>query len=634
MEYFVIGTAGHVDHGKTELVKALTGVDTDPLKEEKERGISIDLGFAPFRLPGGQVAGIVDVPGHERFINNMLAGVGGIDLVLFIIDVMEGIMPQTREHLQILNLLDLKKGIVILTKVDLVEDEWVEMVKEEVRDALKNTFLEGAPVCAVSALTGQGLDHLLESIELVAAQVKSKEVSGPLRLPVDRSFSVPGFGTVVTGTLLSGRIEIEQTVEVLPSGSKVRVRRLQVHGKNVETALAGQRVAVNLAAFDRGNLNRGGVVATPGYFRVVKRADVRLNLLKEAPRPLCFFEPVHFYLGTAKVVARVALLDQELLLPGESSIVQLRFESPLVVHRGDRFIIRSYSPVTTIGGGCVIDPEPPRHKRFCKSVMTILEQMEGDDYYFVLQKIASRIIDYKELAKVVGLGEEQLSSLIVKLEKDDKIVSLDKTYISTDCFTEYTKILIKELKSFHANNLLISGISRASLKGYLPEHLPLKAYDCLLNKLVVAGLISLEANMVSLANFSPQPTVEQAEILKRIESIYLDACFQPPSPVELAETLNLAKGRVEMLLSYLENCGKLHRITEDIFFHKESYQKALELLTDHFALNESLTLADFRDRLNSSRKYVQPLLEFFDQLKYTRRIGDKREAWKLPGVKR
>ncbi|MHB8713672.1 MAG: selenocysteine-specific translation elongation factor, partial [Trichloromonadaceae bacterium] len=307
--HIIIGTAGHVDHGKTALIRALTGQETDRLKEEQERGISIDLGFAPFRLPSGEVAGVVDVPGHERFINNMLAGIGGIDLVLLVVDVMEGVMPQTHEHLQILQLLQIPRGIVVLTKCDLAEDDWIDIVEEEIREEVGATFLKNAPFCRVSAMEGTGLPALLASIEREINALPAKDAAGPLRLPIDRHFSVAGFGTVVTGTLLSGTVRPGESVEVLPPGEAVRVREVQVHGKKVEAAFAGQRVALNLAGLERARLQRGTVVGTPGIFEQSERLDVRLTLLAEAPRPLKFRDPVHFYLGTARVVGLVALLD-------------------------------------------------------------------------------------------------------------------------------------------------------------------------------------------------------------------------------------------------------------------------------------------------------------------------------------
>ena len=375
--YHIVGTAGHVDHGKTELINALTGIQTDRLKEEKERGISIELGFAPLCLNDGSRVGIVDVPGHERFIHNMLAGIGGIDLVLLVVDANEGVMPQTREHLQILELLQIQRGILVLTKCDLVEEAWADIVEEEVRETLEGTFLANAPCCRVSAIRGDGIAELKTIIENVLKELPPREEDGPTRLPIDRHFTMSGFGTVVTGTLLSGSITIGENVEALPPGEIVRVREIQVHGEKSEIARAGQRVALNLVGLERTELQRGTVIATPGFFHQTSRFDARLNLLKEAPRPLKFRDPVHLHMGTAKVTAKVVLLDREQMNPGDSALIQIVLDSPLVAHRQDRFIIRSYSPMTTIGGGVIIDPTPAKHRRHRKDVMQGLKDLES-----------------------------------------------------------------------------------------------------------------------------------------------------------------------------------------------------------------------------------------------------------------
>jgi len=429
--HIIIGTAGHVDHGKTELIRALTGQETDRLKEEKERGISIDLGFASFRLPDGQVAGVVDVPGHERFIHNMLAGIGGIDLVLLVVDVNEGVMPQTREHLQILQLLDIRRGIVVLTKCDLAEPDWIDIVEEEIREEVAETFLTAAPFCRVSSLTGDGIPELIEQIRLSLETLPTKDVDGPLRLPVDRHFTLAGFGTVVTGTLLSGTVKPGDMVEVLPPGVQVRVREIQVHGEKLPEARAGQRVALNLAGLDRDQLQRGAVIGAPGFFEQTERLDARLTLLPSAPRPLKFRDPVHFYLGTARVVGMVALLDRDLLKPGESTLVQIHLDHPLVAHRQDRFIIRSYSPMTTIGGGQVIDPAPVKHKRFRDEVMAALKELESGEKAFLMQKLGELICPrLKDLELASGLGRERIERHLLALHSEGKAARLGDQWVA------------------------------------------------------------------------------------------------------------------------------------------------------------------------------------------------------------
>ncbi|MCL5982600.1 MAG: selenocysteine-specific translation elongation factor, partial [Firmicutes bacterium] len=394
MSHVIVGTAGHVDHGKTALIKALTGVDTDRLREEQERGISIELGFAPFKLPSGRLAGVVDVPGHERFIHNMLAGIGGIDLVLLVVDVTEGVMPQTREHVEIMRLLQIARGLVVLTKVDLAEDrEWLDLVEEEVRESLSGTFLAEAPFFRVSALTGAGLAELLAAIDKLTGEMPARDSAAPLRLPVDRVFSMPGFGTIVTGTLMAGRIAVGMNVEILPLGRKARVRQLQVHGEAAVEAVAGQRAAVNLSGVEKEALERGSVLAMPGFLMAASVLDARLFLLAGTKKVLKNMSRVHVYLGTGRAVGRVVLLDCEELPPGGEALVQLRLEKELVAHRGDRYIIRSFSPMTTIGGGVVLEASTRRQKRFRPEVLEGLAELEkGDPAAPLLQRLRREVV--------------------------------------------------------------------------------------------------------------------------------------------------------------------------------------------------------------------------------------------------
>ncbi|MCF6179419.1 MAG: selenocysteine-specific translation elongation factor, partial [Geopsychrobacter sp.] len=418
----IIGTAGHVDHGKTSLIQALTGVDTDRLQQEKERGISIELGFAPLALPDGRRAGVVDVPGHEKFIPQMLAGAASIDLVLLVVDATEGVMPQTLEHLQILQLLKIQRGILVLNKIDLVEEDWLDIVEEEIREQVAGTFLATAPCCRVSARERLGLETLLETLVKVAADLPQRDTGGPVRLPVDRCFSITGFGTVVTGTLVSGCVRSGDRLEILPLGKQVRVRELQVHGQRVEAAEAGQRLAINLAGAERSWFKSGAVVASPHRFSVTERIDVRLQLLVEAPRPLKFRDPVHLHLGTARAVGRVVLLEADSLEPGTSTLAQIVLDRPLAAWRGDPFVIRSYSPVTTIGGGRVLDALPQKHRRFRPSVLQRLQQLEsgssGAVLHAVEQLTAARL---RDLEKLTGLSRELLQENLQQLTKDGEL---------------------------------------------------------------------------------------------------------------------------------------------------------------------------------------------------------------------
>ena len=629
--HLIIGTAGHVDHGKTALIRALTGIETDRLKEEQERGISIDLGFAPFRLPHGGVAGIVDVPGHERFIHNMLAGVGGLDLVLLVVDVMEGVKPQTREHLAILKLLDIPRGIVVLTKCDLAEEDWIDLVEEEIREEVAGTFLASAPFCRVSALTGAGLPELAAAIEAVAVTVTGKDAAGPLRLPIDRHFSVAGCGTVVTGTLLSGRVTVGDNVELLPPGETVRVREVQVHGKKVEVASAGQRVALNLAGVERERLQRGAVIGTPGRFEQTERFDARLTLLAEAPRPLQFRDPVHLYLGTARAVGVIALLDRDQLKPGESALVQIHLDRPLVAHRQDRFIVRSYSPMTTIGGGTVIDPAPLKHKRFRAEVMQTLKELESGERAFLLQKLAGApCLRVKELEQLAALGRERIVDHLEALQRDGKVLPLADQWTTADTARSWRRQLQQALARFHEAHPLLPGIPKATLKGALPTALGPKAFEELLNCAAAAGELELLGDTLCQPGYIPTPQGEQAQHIERIAAAYIADGTQAKNRQEMLDRLGLSSEIAEPCFAFLCAGGRLVKLNEESFLDAATYTAAVNALAVHFAAQQTLTLAEFRDKIGSNRKLTQALLEYWDGLKYTLRQGDARVAWKLP----
>lgn len=629
--HIIIGTAGHVDHGKTALIRALTGRETDRLKEEKERGISIDLGFAPFRLPGGEIAGVVDVPGHERFISNMLAGIGGIDLVLLVVDVMEGVMPQTHEHLQILQLLEISRGVIVLNKCDLAEEEWIDIVEEEVREEVADTFLKDAPVSRVSSVTGNGIPELIEIIQGLVKDMATKDAGGPLRLPVDRHFAVSGFGTVVTGTLLSGTVTVGDAVEVLPPGEKARVREVQVHGSKVEQGFAGQRVALNLSGLSREVIQRGSVVGTMGIFEQTNRLDARLTLLPDAPRPLKFRDRVHFYLGTARVVGLVALLDRDTLEPGESTLAQIHLDRPLVAHRRDRFIIRSYSPMTTIGGGLIIDPAPVKHRRFRKEVMTALNELESGEKSFLLQKIGEQgAVRPKELETISGMGRERIVQHLAALEEEGKIWLLADQWVSQENGRAWTFRMIEETGLFHKKNPLLPGIPQATLKQTLTKVLTQKAFNRLLAEAVTSGRLALAGEAVCLPDFAPAPDPAQAQTIDAIEKAYRRAGSLAKNKREMLDQLDMAPEQADSCLGYLFSTGRLVKLNEESFLDAETYRRAVEILQEHFAAHKTLTLAQFRDKFGSARKQTQALLEYFDDLKYTMRRGDERVAWKLP----
>ncbi len=629
--HVIIGTAGHVDHGKTVLIKALTGVETDRLKEEQQRGISIELGFAPLRLPDGTLAGVVDVPGHERFINTMLAGIGGIDLVLLVVDVNEGVMPQTREHLQILKLLQIPRGIIVLTKCDQADEELIELVEEEIREEVAGSFLDNAPCCQVAAIDGTGIPELLKTIVAEIAQIDLKPNDGPLRLPIDRHFSVAGFGTVITGTLLSGRVTTGHQVEVLPRGLQVRVREVQVHGKKVEQALAGQRVALNLAGLDRAQLQRGTVIATPGIFSQTSRLDARLSLLESAPRPVRFRDPVHLMLGTARAVGVIALLDRDVLRPGESTLVQIHLDRPLVAHRQDRFIIRSYSPVTTIGGGTVVDPNPARHKRFRDDVMQGLKELESGERAFLLQKLQELgCSGLHELETASGLGRDRIEDHLQALLGLQQLQQLADQWATVEKARLWETKMLGAVDNWHDRNPLHRGMPRAALKGVLPGKLKQKAFDVLLNELLETKELVLDEDLLARPDFKLEIDPGLQQQLDRISELYRQAGPLAKNHREMLGQINMSLEEAEPLLHLLFSQKLLVRLNDENFLHISAYQQALTILQEHFRTEKTLTLAQFRDQFGSARKQVQALLEYWDGLKYTLRQGDARVAWKLP----
>ncbi len=631
MKSIIIGTAGHVDHGKTMLIKSLTGEDTDRLREEKERGISIELGFAPFRLPSGRTAGVIDVPGHERFIHNMLAGISGIDLVLLVVDASEGVMPQTREHLEILQLLQIKKGIVVITKIDLVEEEWLDLVEEEIKEELKGTFLENAFIHRVSVVKEEGIEELKVLLDQLIEEVPTKKQNAPLRIPVDRIFSVAGFGTVITGTLLSGTITTGETVEILPQKIEARVRQIQVFETTVEKAIAGQRVALNLAGIEKASIERGDVIATPGFFKATKLIDARLNLLPVMKKPMANLTPVHFYLAAKRLVAKIVPLEKEELSPGDSSLVQCILDKPVVAHSGDHFIIRSYSPMTTIGGGVVLDGQPIRHRRFRPEVIERLKILEkGDPAELILQMLEQQqVVSLQELKVETKLPEKIIDDQLEKLKQNGSILQLSGSLISQNTLDNWEKSFMEKLSNYMSKNNLSRGLSRSQLKGALPSQLGPKDYDTFLNLMQEKGFIQVQGETVSPYGHKMKPTPEQVKILAKIEQLLREEGFSPPVKKDLMESLRLSSGDLDSLLAYLQENNAVVKINEDIYYHGENYRKAVQLLKEYFSSAGEVTVSDFRTLLDTSRKYALPLIEHFDQKKLTRRVGDKRVAWKI-----
>lgn len=631
---FTIGTAGHVDHGKTLLIKALTGMDTDRLKEERERGISIELGFAFLDLPGGRRAGIVDVPGHERFIKNMLAGVGGIDAVMLVIAADEGVMPQTREHLDIMQLLQVRHGVVVLTKTDAVDEEWIVLVREEVESFLKGTVLEKAPIIEVSSLTGRGIDCLQENLARMADLVERRSASGPMRLPVDRIFSVTGFGTVVTGTLLSGSAGVGDVVEVMPQGINSRIRNVHVHGKKVERVEAGQRVAINLAGLEVEQLSRGSVVAAVGYLKPSIRLDVRLQFL-ENTKALMNRVRVRIYLGTAEVFGRVKLLDRDELEPGAWAYAQLELEEKVVAVKGDRFVVRSYSPMRTIGGGSVIEANPGKHRRHKKDVVdTMIMKEKGSPGDLVLQILNNKtaMFSFEDIANAAGLSNDETEMAMSKLCGLGSIRYIEGEssgyYISMECYRRWISDVSSLIQSYHLEYPLRSGYPKEELRSRKFNTLNSRQFQLFLKAMEVDGIISSIGTTISHPGFVAGPGPDLKDRLSFVESKYELSFMKPPLWSSVVKEAGIVGSTVGVeILNFLIRNGILVKVADDLYFHSSVLVVAKEKLVDYFRSNESITVGEARDLFDTSRKYALPLLEYFDREKITRRAGDER----MPG---
>lgn len=632
MKHIIIGTAGHIDHGKTALVKALTGRDTDTLEEEKERGISINLGFTFFDLPSGKRAGIIDVPGHEKFIKNMLAGASGIDIVLLVIAADEGIMPQTREHFQILELLNVKKGIVVLTKIDLVDKDWLDMVKEDVTNEMKGTFLENAPLHAVSSKTGEGLDGLISDIDRLTDETEAKDTEGHFRLPVDRVFSISGFGTVVTGTIISGRINEGDMVEVYPSLAVTKIRGIQVHEKPVKYAEAGQRCALNLSGIKTDEIKRGDVISLRDIMEPSLIADCRLHYLKSAAKPLQNRQRVRVYHGTSEIIARVVLLDKEELNPGEDGYAELRLENVLTSQRNDRFVIRSYSPMYTIGGGTIIEPAAVKAKRFDPQYIEALRTKEmgktEDIIEDTVKKLSSCYPGIFEILKSLGKNEEDIEDKLCNLQDEAKIIKLiglDKPiYVHADFIKNKTNDILNILKKFHDENPLKSGISREEIKNRVfGKDIRQKTYDEILQILKDKKVIDFSGSSISLYGFKIVYTNEQEKIKSELIKLYEDSAYMPPKTEDIFENKKDIKN-YKMVYESLIDSSVLKKVSEDCIILTKFYESAKENIINFIKSNGGISIAQAKELLNTNRKCVVSILESFDNAKITKRTEDKR----------
>jgi selenocysteine-specific elongation factor len=637
MKHIIVGTAGHIDHGKTALVKALTGIDADRLKEEKQRGITIDIGFADLTI-GDDRFGFVDVPGHERFVKNMLAGAHGLDLVMLVVAADESIMPQTREHFDICRLLHVKSGLVALTKSDLVDEELLELARAEVEDFVSGSFLDGAPIIAVSSRTGSGIEELKSSLVNLVAEIQPKAVSAVARLPVDRAFSIRGFGTVVTGTLIAGELKSGDEIEVLPVGARTRVRNLQVHGRDTDRAFAGQRTAINLQGVNVEQVERGSVLAPAGRLRATSMIDARLDLLASAPRPLTHRARVRLHHGTVEVMARVVTLGASAgeglrhVEPGKTEIVQLRLEQPITALPCDRFIIRSYSPQVTIGGGIIIDALPEKHRIRDMAARARLEQLEKADATeraaVFIEMAGARGMNASELAARTGATDEQITELareLVRASRALEVSSAPLLLISTESYRQLSARAIDILTEHHKREPLSLGLNREEVRERILGDLKPEVFRTAIARLVEEGKIAAERDTLRLAAHRPALSDADMAAKQALEAALKAAGLQAGTLEETAGRAGIKVDFARKLYNLLTSERRIVKVG-DLVFHTESIEDLKSRVRAQKAVNPKMDVAVFKEITGGlSRKHAIPLLEFLDRERITRRIGNERE---------
>ena len=623
----VIGTAGHVDHGKSTLIKALTGINPDRLKAEQDREMSIELGFAWLTLPNGEEIGIVDVPGHRDFIENMLAGVGGIDAVLFVVAADEGVMPQTREHLAIIDLLQIPIGLVALTKIDLVDDpDWLDLVESDLKSTLANTVLADAPIIRVSARTGEGLPTLIDALQSILAEQPHRTDLGRPRLPVDRVFTLPGFGTIVTGTLMDGQLAVGDSVEVLPAHIEGRIRSLQTHKQSEDKALPGGRTAVNLSGVSVDKINRGDVIAYPGTYQPTTMIDVWCSLIKDTDQPLKHNSEVKLFLGAAEVMARVRVLGVEELQPGKDAFLQLMLESPVVALRQDRFIIRRPSPAATIGGGQVVDPHPKRrHKRFnhvrLKTLENLLIGTPEEIILETVQKMGPNPLT--EIIQASGLTDEVAKKAAENLRVSGKLIALsdNRLVIAADAVHRFNSAILENLQSFHKQNPLRSGMPREQLKSQLK--LKSTLFDALIDQLNASEQVEQLETKLRIKGHRVVFTEKQQASINRLLQEFAKQPYSPPSYKQSVDSIG------EDLVTALVETGVLVQVDEDVLLQPDIYDEMRDTVINHIQTQGEITLGELRDKFQTSRKYAVAVLEYLDQTGVTIRRGDKRMLRRL-----
>ncbi len=628
----IIGTAGHIDHGKTALVKRLTGVNTDRLKEERERGITIELGFATLMLSDGRRAGVVDVPGHEKFVRNMVAGASGIDMVIMVIAADEGVMPQTREHLDICRLLGIRHGLVALTKFDMADEEWRELVTGDVEDFLSGTFLEDQPMIPVSSVTGEGIADLMAAIEKIASGIPEKPDTGIFRLPVDRVFTMKGYGSVVTGTLVSGSVSTGDEVMLYPSLTQSRVRGLQVHDESVDTAFAGQRTAVNFQGLDLERIGRGNVLSRPGILQPSYLLDARFRYLEGNTPPLKNRARVRLHIGTADVFVRIVLLESEQMTPGDEAVVQLRLEAPLAVLAGDRFVVRALSPVRSIGGGVILHPAPPKRRRFQPETTALLSGLDSlapsEAIRFHAREAGVRGVSFADLRVRLNMTDKKIDTELRKLLSARQLTTADRErriYLHPADLERLKDAAREQLRVYHRQYPLKPGMPAEELRSRLPSYIPSRTVHMAVARLVQEELAVQEKDLIRLVDHRISLAADdgklKAEILEKLRTSGLT----PPETTELEMALRMDSRRLRDMLVLLEREGHVLRIGEKLWFSREAVETLRKQVIVFFQSNEEMSTPDFKRITGVSRKYLIPLIEYFDAAKWTIRVGDVRK---------
>lgn len=631
MPNVIVGTAGHIDHGKTALVRALTGIDADRLKEEKQRGITIDIGFAHLALDSKTTVGFIDVPGHERFIKNMLAGVGGIDLVMLVIAADESVMPQTREHLDICSLLHIRRGFTVLTKIDKVDPEIADVVEVEVRDFLKGSFLEHSPIVRVSSQTGQGIPELIQMLRDSIKNTEQKNAGELFRLPIDRCFTMKGFGTVVTGTLIAGRVQREEEVEILPAQRVTRVRGIQVHGETSSEAVAGQRTALNLQGIEVADVQRGMVLTAPHLFTATSMFDCHVELLPSAPGPIELRKRIRFHIGTAELMAHLVLLGQERLEPGSSAFAQIHLEEPAFALPGDRFIMRQYSPMITIGGGEILDAQPTKHRRSDPRVIEKLkifkEAGRDEAIRTVIEEAALQGIELSTLAAARGLAPAGVKERLLAMGKTGRVRILADNpivVISAAAFKAAADAAVIAVKQFHQTNPLVQGIGREELRARVFGDASNLVYQTVLDKLAADRKISVSLDVIH--EFGRKVTLKadeesiRAQLLQRFQSQGLQAT----SSDDVIDTLKLDRITARKIVQLMLKENVLIKVNDEMVIDKATLDKLIADVKARKSTNPKLGVAEFKDLTGVTRKYAIPLLEYLDRQRVTRRVGDER----------